>query len=284
MDFVNNRAVMSDLKSLGKSLDSVPSIGMGTWGIGGYGYTYIGQDSEAMAAIQMGIDLGMWLIDTAELYGRGHSEELVGRAIKDLPRKKVFLISKVSDKHLKYDDVIEACHRSLWRLQTGYIDLYLVHFPNYCIPLKETMKAMEDLLQTGLIRHIGVSNFSVNLLEEAQNYLSNTRIEANEVKYNLKCRYPENDLLPFCQREGITLIAYTPLEEGSLANNKILKNMGEKYRKSAAQIALNWLICQDNVITIPKAITPAHLKENADAMGWRLKKEDYAQLSRDFSV
>ena len=273
-----------DLKPLGKTGKSVPSIGMGTWGIGGFSYKYIGQDKEAIEALQQGIELGMWLIDTAELYGRGHSEELVGEAIKVFPRESVYIVTKVLDRNLRYSDLIEACRRSLWRLQTDYIDLYLIHFPNYRVPLNETMRAMEDLFRAGSIKSIGVSNFPLNLAQEAQSYLSDARIEANEVKYNVKSRYPELDLLPFCQKEEITLIAYTPLEEGSLANNSMLRNIGRKYQKSTAQVALNWLIYHDNVITIPKASKPSHLKENAQAMGWRLKQEDFEEISRAFPV
>lgn len=275
---------ITDLKPLGKIGVSVPSIGMGTWGIGGYGYKDNGKDGEAIEVLQQGIELGLWLIDTAEIYGRGHSEELIGEAIKDFPRDSIFIISKVSETNLRYKDVIEACRRSLWRLHTDYIDLYLIHFPSYQIPLKETMKAMEELFQLGVIRSIGVSNFPLKLMKEAQSCLTRTGIAANQVKYNIKCRYPEKELLPFCQKEEITLIAYTPLEEGSLTKNRLLQEMGRKYKKSAAQIALNWLICHDNVITIPKAIHRSHLQENAQAMGWRLKGEDFEKIATAFPI
>jgi len=272
----------ADLKVLGKSGVRIPSIGLGTWGIGGYGVRDTSTDREAVAALQRGIELGMWLIDTAELYGAGHCEELVGQAIKDFPREEVLIISKVHDKHLRHQEVIQACQESLQRLQTDYIDLYLIHFPNYRVPLKETMGAMEELVEQGVIRFIGVSNFPLNVMKEAQGYLSKAEIQANEVKYNLKCRYDEKDLLPYCQREGITLIAYTPLEEGSLASNKLLQEVGQEYGKTAAQIALNWLICQENVVTIPKAINLRHLEENAEVMGWRMRQEDLERLSAAF--
>ena len=273
----------ADLKVLGKSEIRIPSIGMGTWGIGGYGVRDISTDKEAVAALQRGIELGMWLIDTAELYGAGHSEEVVGQAIKDFRREEVLIISKVHDKHLRYHEVIKACQESLQRLQTAYIDLYLIHFPNYRVPLKETMGAMEELVEQGVVRYIGVSNFPLSLMKEAQGYLSKAEIQANQVKYNLKCRYVEEDLLPYCQREGITLIAYTPLEEGSLAGNKLLQEVGKGYGKSAAQIALNWLIYREGVITIPKAINLRHLEENAGAMGWRMRQEDFEWLSSAFA-
>ncbi len=225
----------------------------------------------------------MWLIDTAEMYGAGHAEELVGQAIQAFPREKVFIVSKVLNNYLEYEEVIKACHRSLERLQADFIDLYLVHFPNYEVPLQETMEAMEKLVEQGLARFIGVSNFPLNLMKQAQSYIGTTEIQANEVKYNLKCRYDEKDLLPYCQKERITMIAYTPLEEGSLANSRLLQEVGKKYEKPAAQIALNWLICKENVVTIPKAINPGHLEENAAAIGWRMSQEDLERLSAAFA-
>ena len=279
---MNKNFETGDLKPLGKSKAKIPSIGMGTWGVGGYGYKDTGKDKEAIEALEEGIQLGMWLIDTAEIYGRGHSEELVGEAIKAFPRERIFVVSKVLDRNLRYKDVIEACRRSLWRLQTDYIDLYLIHFPNYQIPLQETMRALEELFEQGLIRHIGVSNFPLELMKEAQSYLARTKIVANQVKYNVKCRYSEEDLLPFCQKEGITLMAYTPLEEGSLVKNKVLQAVGQRYQKSAAQIALNWIISRENVITVPKALNFNHLRENAAAMGWRLKREDFDEIAGAF--
>ena len=145
----DNTERSTDLKSLFRTGMLVPSIGMGAWGIGGFGYKDVSQDREAIEALKQGIERGMWLIDTAERYGRGHSEELVGKAIKAFPRESVYIVTKVLDRNLHYSDVIKACRRSLWRLQTDYIDLYLIHFPNYRVPLSETMKAMEDLFRAG---------------------------------------------------------------------------------------------------------------------------------------
>lgn len=271
-----------DLKLLGKTGMAVPSIGMGTWGIGGYGTRDTAGDKEAIEGLQKGIELGMRLIDTAELYGAGHAEELVGEAIKAFRREEVFIISKVHNTHLQHDELVEACRRSLGRLQIDFIDLYLVHFPSYRVPLRETMGAMEEVTERGMVRFVGVSNFPLNLMKEAQACLSRTQIQANEVKYNVKCRYVEADLLPYCQREGITVIAYSPLEEGSLGNNKILREVGERYGKTGAQIALNWLICNENVITIPKALSPRHLEENAAAMRWRMDRKDFDSLATAF--
>ena len=276
-----------DLKILGKTGEKVPAIGMGTWGIGGRFTPDYSKDALWVDALRFGIKysiekVGIALIDTAEMYGAGHSEEIVGRAIKEFPRDKVFIVTKVKGEHLGYEDVIKAAKRSLSRLGIKQIDLYLVHWPNPIIPLRETMKAMEKLVNDGLVRFIGVSNFGRRLLEEARSYLSFTDIVVNQVRYSIAYREPEADLLPYCQKEGIILMAYTPLEKGALARNPILEEVGRKYNKTAAQVALNWLIAKKNVITIPKSERKERIKENLDAMGWRLSKEDIEYLNERF--
>jgi len=278
-----------DLKPLGKTGEKVPAIGMGTWGIGGRFTPDYSKDALWVDALRFGIKysiekVGMALIDTAEMYGAGHSEEIVGRAMKEFPRDKVFVVTKVKGEHLRYEDVIKAAKGSLSRLGIKQIDLYLIHWPNPIIPLKETMKAMEKLVNDGLVRFIGVSNFGRRLLEEARSYLSFTDIVVNQVRYSIAYREPEADLLPYCQREGILLMAYTPLEKGALARNPILEEVGRKYNKTAAQVALNWLIAKKNVITIPKSERKERIKENLDAMGWRLSKEDIEYLNERFSA
>ncbi len=278
-----------DLKPLGKTGEKVPAIGMGTWGIGGRFTPDYSKDALWVDALRFGIKysiekVGMALIDTAEMYGAGHSEEIVGRAMKEFPRDKVFVVTKVKGEHLRYEDVIKAAKGSLSRLGIKQIDLYLIHWPNPIIPLKETMKAMEKLVNNGLVRFIGVSNFGRRLLEEARSYLSFTDIVVNQVRYSIAYREPEADLLPYCQREGILLMAYTPLEKGALARNPILEEVGRKYNKTAAQVALNWLIAKKNVITIPKSERKERIKENLDAMGWRLSKEDIEYLNERFSA
>lgn len=272
----------SDLKELNKTGVKVPAIGFGTWGIGGRMTPDYSHDKEAVEAIRYAIKLGMWLIDTAEIYGAGHSEELVGEAIKDFERDQVFIVTKVWETNLRYDDVIKAAKRSLSRLKSKYIDLYLVHWPSTRVPISETMKAMEKLVDDGLIRFIGVSNFDVDLMEEARAALSKTDIVVNQVKYNLYDRSVENDVLPYCQKERITLMAYTPLAKGSLAREPLLIEIGKKYGKTAAQVALNWLISKDMVIAIPKALDKKHIEENAGAMGWRLSVDDLKMLDSSF--
>ncbi len=271
------------LKELGRTGVKVPAIGMGTWGIGGYSTRDTSCDDEAIQALKKGIELGMYLIDTAEMYASGHTEEVVGEAIKPFARKDVFIVSKVLPENLHYANVIKAAEASLKRLQTDYIDLYLIHFPNPEIPLKETMAAMEKLVEEKLVRFIGVSNFGVSLVEEARNYLSNNDIVANQVEYSLLERKIEKDVLPYCLKQGITLMAYTPLGMGKLARNEFLQEVGKKYNKTAAQVALNWFISKENVIAIPKAINLNHLKENAGAAGWRLSRRDVRRISAYFS-
>lgn len=269
----------ADLKPIKGSKDKIPAIGMGTWRIGGDFSPDHSKDELWIDALRFGIKysiekVGLALIDTAELYGAGHSEELVGEAIKDFSRDEVFIVTKVKPENLSYDRLIKAAKSSLRRLQTDFIDLYLVHWPNPRIPISETMKAMEKLYNEGLIKHIGVSNFDKELLEEARSCLSAADIIANQVKYSLLDRGIENDLLPYCQKEKIIVMAYTPIERGRVLHLKSVIRIAEKYGKTPAQVALNWLISKPSVVAIPKSENKNHIKENIDAMGWRLDEED----------
>jgi diketogulonate reductase-like aldo/keto reductase len=278
-------------KSLGKTGESVAAIGLGTWNMGGRESPDYRDDERLIEAIRYAVELGMNHIDTAEMYAAGHAEELVGEAVKQFSRDEVFIATKVWPSNLRYEDVIRSCRRSLERLQLKYVDLYMVHWPNPRIPLQETMKAMEKLVKDGLVRNIGVSNFDVELLEEAMNALKREEIVANQVEYSLEAREVERELIPFCERNGITVTAYTPLGKGRIpaeaASNtprgKILAEMAQRYGKTPVQIALNWVIWRPNVITIPKAARKEHLEENAGAAGWRLTEEDYKRLSAAYT-
>jgi len=278
-------------KSLGKTGESVAAIGLGTWNMGGRESPDYRDDERLIEAIRYAVELGMNHIDTAEMYAAGHAEELVGEAVKQFSRDEVFIATKVWPSNLRYEDVIRSCRRSLERLQLKYVDLYMVHWPNPRIPLQETMKAMEKLVKDGLVRYIGVSNFDVELLEEAMNALKREEIVANQVEYSLEARKVERELIPFCERNGITVTAYTPLGKGRIpaeaASNKprgkILAEMAQRYGKTPVQIALNWVIWRPNVITIPKAARKEHLEENAGAAGWRLTEEDYKRLSAAYT-
>ncbi|MEM3922540.1 MAG: aldo/keto reductase, partial [Nitrososphaerota archaeon] len=228
-------------------------------------------------------------IDTAEMYGGGHAEELVGEAIRVFKRDEVFIASKVWHTNLKYDDVLRACERSLKRLQTSHIDLYYIHWPSDVIPLSETMRAMERLYRDGKIRYIGVSNFSIAQVEEARSYLSAADVVAIQAEYSLYNRKIEGDLMQYCLKNGMTLVAYSPLARGALIADlskpmerrvQLLLELAEKYSKTPIQVALNWVIWRDQVIAIPKASRKEHVEENVGAAGWKLAKEDYDLISR----
>jgi len=276
-----------EYKRLGKTGEKIAAIGIGTWRMGGSTSPDYALDLAAVEAIRYAVELGMNHIDTAEMYGAGHAEELVGRAIKVFPREDVFIATKVWYTNLHYDDVLSACDRSLKRLGVKYVDLYMIHWPNERIPLSETMKAMERLYKDGKTRYIGVSNFPVRLLEEAQSHLSLTEIAANQVEYGLHDRSIEKDLLPYCERNGITVTAYSPLGQGRIilelksrtGRAEVIHEIARAYSRTPTQVALNWVIWRDNVITIPKASSKEHLEENAGAAGWRLTPTDYQRLS-----
>lgn len=283
-----------EYRKLGKTREKIAVIGLGTWGIGGGMSPDYSADRQAIEAIRCAVRLGMNHIDTAEIYGGGHSEELIGEAIKEFRRDGVFIASKVWHTNLRYDDVLRACERSLKRLQTNYIDLYYIHWPNPSIPLSETMRALEKLHDEGKIRYIGVSNFTVSLVEEAQSYLSHADIVANQVEYSLYERSIEKDLMPYCSKAGITVVAYSPLGQGRLHRElrlsrwsrriRVLCEIAEKYSKTPIQVALNWVIWHEYVITIPKSIKKEHLEENAGAAGWKLSEMDYKLLANAWDL
>ena len=255
-----------ELKELGSTGVMVPEIGLGTWKYRG-----------GVEPLQTGIGMGSSLIDTAEMY---RTEDVVGQVIASR-REEVFLATKVSGSHLRRDQVLRAADASLRLLNTDYIDLYQIHWPNRGVPIAETMGAMESLVDSGLIRYIGVSNFRLGELQEAQNAMSHHPVVSNQVLYSLKDREIERDLLPYCQEQGITIIAYTPLADGSLAGKSrfpvrqsrginALEAVAVETSKTMAQVALNWCTSRPNVIAIPKSNSLARTQENCGASGWRL--------------
>ncbi len=241
-------------------------------------------DKKDIIAIQRAMELGITHIDTAESYADGHTETLVGQAIKDVDRSKLFIVSKISPTHLGYKNVFISFKASLRRLQIDYLDMYLIHSPNPEIPIKETLKAMDELVADGLVKYIGVSNFKPQRLNDAQKHTKN-KLVVNQVYYNLKRREPESKgLLEYCQQNDILLEAYRPLEKGLLLNQPalVLEKIAKKYSKTPAQVAINWLISQDNVVTLSKTSTIEHLRENLGAIGWKMDKEDVEKLRKDF--
>lgn len=278
-----------EFKNLGRSNVKVPVLGLGTWGIGGFSTKSAAGDDDDVKALIFGLDIGMRFIDTAEMYARGHTEEVVAKAIENR-RESVFLATKVSPEHFSSEDVPKACDASLKRLKTEYVDLYQAHWPNPRILISETMKAMERLVREGKVRFIGVSNFSVEQTRQAQEALSTVDVVSNQVEYSLLDRSIEADLLPYAEKERITIIAYSPLARGQIAMGSIRENqwriideVAAKCGKTRNQVALNWLITKQSVIAIPKSTNPAHLNENLGAQGWNMNHEDYEALNRAFT-
>ena len=263
----------------------MPVFGLGTWQMGGREtHNPQNDDKKDITGIQEAIELGVTHIDTAEQYAGGYAETLVGKAIAGYGRAKLFIVSKVSPEHLNYDNVLNSCEASLKRLKIDYLDLYLIHFPNPDIPIEETLRAMDKLVDDGIVRNIGVSNFKTKRFKETQLHTKN-KLAVNQVYYNLIIREPEREgLLKYCQQNDALLEAYRPVEKGALLAQsiKILDELAEKYNKTPAQIAINWLISQKNVITLSKTSTIKHLKENLGAIGWTMDKNDIEKLRKDF--
>jgi len=260
--------------------EQIPRIGFGTWGIGGSNRPDYARDANDLRAIQAAIRLGFTHIDTAEGYARGHSEELVGRALQDFKREDIFLATKVSpyDSHLGYKQVLAALPRSLKRLGVDYVDLYMIHWPEAAVPLEETFKALNELAAQGVVRHLGVSNFDLDLLKRACD-LSDPPLLANQVPYSLFHReYAHNGVLDYCQRNNVLLVAYTPIEVGKVFDNQVVREVAQAHNATPVQVALNWVIRQPAVVTIPKSASEAHLRENKGAYDLRLTAEDVARL------
>jgi len=265
-----------EYRALGRTKEKVSTIGMGTWRMGSYRTP--AEKEGQVRALKRGIELGINLIDTAEMYSSGKSEEVVAEAIKN-QREQVFIASKVSPDNLHHDDIIKSCSASLKRLGTSYIDLYQVHWPNPKIPIGETMSAMEELVRDGAIRYIGVSNFSVAEAKEAAHALSKNDLASNQVEYSMSNRYVEPEILPYCAREKITLIAYSPLARGQIANS-VPSAILRKYNMTPAQMMLNWVTRNDQVVAIPKAAAISHLEENASSISVRFTPAEYATLTK----
>lgn len=300
---------------MGRTGLRVSAIGLGAWQFGarewGWGTEYARDD--AIAAIHRALDLGVNLVDTAEIYGAGRSERIIGEVLKKR-REEIVLATKVSPWHLHSSQVVRAANRSLQRLGTDCIDLYQVHFPNPIMPIQTTMKGMSRLVTEGKVRHVGVSNFSATQLQAAQDALSNSEIVSNQVKYNLLQRKIEKDLRWY-ERENISIIAYSPLAQGLLTGkygpdnppaagvrtaNRLfsrrnlrtvrrildsLKEIAEVNRRTVTQVSLNWLIKNPLVIAIPGAKRSQQVNENVGGAGWRLNEADIMEidrLTRDF--
>jgi diketogulonate reductase-like aldo/keto reductase len=258
-------------KPLGRTGLKIPEIGLGTWGYHG-----------GAEPLRRGFEAGALFVDTAESYG---SEEMVRDAIVGM-RDRVFLATKVSAHNLCYKDLLRSAEGSLRRLSVSYIDLYQIHQPNPDVPIEETMAAMEQLVDEGKVRYIGVSNFNLEQLAAACQAIRKYPIVSNQVRYNLSDRTIEDGLLQYCQTNGISVIAYSPLarELPRLIDCDplgVLPRISRETGRTIAQIAINWCLCQDGVVAIPKGNSIAHVVENCSASGWRLSDEHLSLINKE---
>lgn len=294
---------------LGKSGIKVSKIGLGVWQASG---EWHGDDDQVIKAVGTARDLGVNLVDTAELYGGGRSEQALGRALASLGRDNFVVATKVAGAHLRYEELQRAAAASMRRMGISTIDLYQVHWPDPWeqIPLKETMKALEKLYLEGKIRAIGVSNFAVRDLEEARSYLSRTDIVSNQLRYNILQREIEEEVLPYCKKEGITILAWSPIAQGALSGKytsnsmpsgdvrgenilftpqnmlqaekvvAVLSKIAKSHMCTVPQVALNWLASNSIVIPIPGAKNPSQAKENALSLDFQLSGQELSEINQ----
>lgn len=259
---------------------TLPKIGFGTWSIGGGSNADLKLDPVSMTALRSALEAGYTHFDTAEYYAAGHSEELVGRAIRetDTKRENIFITTKVSPEHLAYDKVIKSCENSLRRLKMEYIDLYLIHWPGTGVDYAESFRAFNELVRDGKVKHLGVSNFKLKLLKQAQSF-SETPIITNQVPYSIGNRsFVKNGVIEYCQQNDIIITAYSPIDEGRLKVDQTLRSIAKAHSATPFQIALAWLAMQPRVIAIPMSFNPQHIKENFDAADIELSQEEMKQL------
>jgi aldehyde reductase len=257
--------------------EPVPALGQGSWNMG--------EDRSArkdeIAALQLGLDLGLTLIDTAEMYAEGGAEQVVGEALINR-REQAFLVSKVYPHNASRRGAVAACERSLRRLKTDRIDLYLLHWRGQ-VPLAETLEAFEALQRAGKIRHYGVSNLDLADMQELWQLPAGRGVAVNQLLYNLSRRGIEWDLRPWLQAQGLPLMAYSPIEQARLLRQRGLQDFARRHGMTPAQAALAWLLAQDGVIAIPKSGSAAHVRENAAARDIRLEAGQLAELDQLFA-
>ena len=255
---------------------TLPRLGMGTWHMGERAPNRAGE----VAALRLGLDLGMTLIDTAEMYGEGGAESVVGEAIRGR-RDDAFVVSKFYPHHASRMKLVAACDASLGQLGVETLDLYLLHWRGR-VPLEETVATLEELVRAGKIRRWGVSNFDVADMEELAAVPGGDRVAANQVLYNLAHRGVEFDLLPWCAARRIAVMAYSPLDEGRLVRHPALDSVAKRLHASAGQVAVAWLLRNPDVVTIPKAATPEHVRANCAAADLALDDGALDTLERAF--
>lgn len=254
----------------------VPALGQGTWGLG----EAAERREEEVAALRLGLDLGLTLIDTAEMYGEGGAEEVVGEAIRGR-RDEVYLVSKIYPHHANRLGTVAACERSLERLRTDRLDLYLLHWRGE-VPLSETVEAFEGLKESGAIRDWGVSNFDLSDMEELLTVPDGEAVATDQVLYNLYHREPETGLLPWCLNRDIPIMAYSPIDRGRMTGDSILNGIASRHGITTARVALAWLLQKEGVIVAAKASRPEHVRENRAALDVHLLSSDLAELEEAF--
>jgi diketogulonate reductase-like aldo/keto reductase len=252
--------------------EAIPVLGLGTWRMG----EDVRSRSDEVASLRLGLDLGMTLIDTAEMYGDGGAEDVVRVAIAGR-RDEVFLVSKVLPSHATAAGTVRACEKSLKRLGTDRLDLYLLHWRER-IPLEETLEGFARLLETGKIRYLGVSNFDASDMDELVGLAGGAAVATNQVLYGVRRRGIEFDLLPWCERHSVPVMAYSPIEQGLLLHDRALRRIAASHGASPAQVALAWAIRRPGVLTIPKAVGRAHVEENRAALDLRLTAADLSMI------
>jgi aryl-alcohol dehydrogenase-like predicted oxidoreductase len=304
-----------EYRELGRSGIKISAIGLGTWQWGSreWGWNRLYTQQDVHAAFHRGLSLGINFVDTAEIYGHGKSEEILGKAIHQC-REEVIIATKVWPWNLSYSKVLRAADGSLRRLNVDVIDLLQIHWPNRLVPIARTMRAMKKLVEKGKVRCIGVSNFNTSQMKAAQEALAPLDLVSNQVKYNLIDREIEKDLLPAAVRGKISIIAYSPLAKGLLTGkytanstptsfvqrassrfshknlNKLadlqetIKRIGDAHQRTCSQVALNWLIRRENVIAIPGAKRPSDVTDNAGAADWRLSESEIDTLERSAKI
>ena len=255
----------------------VPVVGQGTWHMGESRRA----ERDEVAALRLGLDLGLTHIDTAEMYGDGGAERIVAQAIKGYPRESLFVVTKVLPSNASYAGTIKACEQSLKRLGTDHIDVYLIHWWSSQHPIADAMRAMETLVMRGLTRFVGVSNFDVEQMNHARAALGIARLACNQVLYHLRDRAIERELVPHCEREKVAIVGYTPLARGGFLRDAVVE-IAKRHGRTPRQVALNFLTRRAGLFTIPKASQPEHVRENAEALDFTLSAAELRTIDAAF--
>lgn len=261
----------------------LPVYGLGLWQMGGRWEADASKDADEVKAIRTALDAGITHIDTAESYGNGHAEEILKVALQGYDRSKLVIATKVSADNQTYGGIHKSFQASLDRMGLEYVDLYLLHrFPEPGINIADTMRAMDELVERGSVKNIGVCNMTPDRFDEIQKHTKN-KLVCNQVHYNVQYRETEDKgVLKHCQENDVMLVAWRPLQKGILPQSALLEELAKKYDKTPVQIAINWLISQDNVVTLSKTSNPDHLKENLGAFGWSMEARDVERVRNKF--